>query len=159
MGDNSELANHLIETKRKFLFDIKMKTTICMFLAATCIAVTLASPGHRHHGRPRVQSKPDLVDTAVGAGNFKTLVKLVQDLGLEQTLRNAKGVTVFAPTDAAFAKLPAGTLESLSTEQAKKIVLTHVVGAKVPAAQVQTGKVATFGGEKIKLIKTRRGGV
>ena len=68
----------------------------------------------------------DLVDTAVGAGNFKTLVKLVQDLGLEQTLRNARGVTVFAPTDDAFAKLPAGTLESLSTEQAKKIVLTLV---------------------------------
>ena len=55
--DNSELANHLIETKRKFLFDIKMKTTICLFLAATCIAVTLASPGHRHHGRPRLQPK------------------------------------------------------------------------------------------------------
>merc|ERR1711973_327296 len=149
--DNSELANHLIETKRKFLFDIKMKTTICMFLAATCIAVTLASPGHRHHG---VQSKPDLVDTAVGAGNFKTLVKLVQDLGLEQTLRNARGVTVFAPTDAAFAKLPAGTLESLSTEQAKKIVLTHVVGAKVPAAQVGNGDVATLSGEKITLKKS-----
>jgi len=153
--DNSELANHLIETKRKFLFDIKMKTTICLFLAATCIAVTLASPGHRHHGRPRLQPKgKDLVDTAVGAGNFGTLVKLVQDLGLEQTLRNARGVTVFAPTDAAFAKLPAGTLESLSTEQAKKIVLTHVVGAKVPAAQVRNGDVATLSGEKITLKKS-----
>merc|ERR1711872_222273 len=90
--DNSELANHLIETKRKFLFDIKMKTTICLFLAATCIAVTLASPGHGHRGRPRFQPKPDLVDTAVGAGKFGTLVKLVQDLGLEQTLRNARRV-------------------------------------------------------------------
>merc|ERR1712180_546197 len=154
--DNSELANHLIETKRKFLFDIKMKTTICLFLAATCIAVTLASPGHGHRGRPRFQPKPkpDLVDTAVGAGSFKTLVKLVQDLGLEQTLRNARGVTVFAPTDDAFAKLPAGTLESLSTEQAKKIVLTHVVGAKVPAARVRNGDVATLSGEKITLKKS-----
>merc|ERR1719268_670753 len=97
-----------------------MKTTICLFLAATCIAVTLASPGHGHRGRPRLQPKPDLVDTAVGASKFGTLVKLVQDLGLDQTLRTARGVTVFAPTDDAFAKLPAGTLESLSTEQAKK---------------------------------------
>merc|ERR1712180_74882 len=156
--DNSELANHLIETKRKFPFDIKMKTTICLFLAATCIAVTLASPGHGHRGRPRFQPKPgptlDLVDTAVGAGKFGTLVKLVQDLGLEQTLRNARGATVFAPTDDAFAKLPAGTLESLSTEQAKKIVLTHVVGAKVPAAQVRNGAVSTLSGEKITLKKS-----
>merc|ERR1712136_695332 len=153
--DNSELANHLIETKRKFLFDIKMGTTICLFLAATCIAVTLASPGHRHHGRPRLQPKgKDLVDTAVGEGSFNTLVKLVQDLGLEQTLRNARGVTVFAPTDDAFAKLPAGTLESLSTEQAKKIVLTHVVGAKVSAAAVRNGAVATLSGEKITLQKS-----
>jgi len=158
--DNSELANHLIETKRKFLFDIKMKTTICLFLAATCIAVTLASPGHRHHGRPRLQpARPskDLVDTAVGAGSFNTLVKLVQDLGLEQTLRNARGVTVFAPTDDAFAKLPAGTLESLSTEQAKEIVLTHVVGAKVPAAAVMNGAVATLSGKKITLQKSGSG--
>merc|ERR1712115_273485 len=154
LDNNSELANHLIETKRKFLFDIKMKTTICLFLAATCIAVTLASPGHGHRGRPRFQPKPDLVDTAVGAGSFGTLVKLVQDLGLEQTLRNARGVTVFAPTDAAFAKLPAGTLESLSTEQAKKIVLTHVVGALVPYAKVRNGDVATtLSGEKITLKK------
>merc|ERR1712115_614290 len=146
LDNNSELANHLIETKRKFLFDIKMKTTICLFLAATCIAVTLASPGHGHRGRPRFQPKPDLVDTAVGAGKFGTLVKLVQDLGLEQTLRNARGVTVFAPTDAAFAKL--------SAEQAKKIVLTHVVGALVPYAKVRNGDVATtLSGEKITLKK------
>ena len=59
--DNSELANRLIETKRKFLFDIKMKTTICLFLAATCIAVTLASPGHGHRGRPRFQPKPGTI--------------------------------------------------------------------------------------------------
>ena len=135
-----------------------MKTTICLFLAATCIAVTLASPGHRYHGKPRLQPKPskDLVDTAVGAGSFGTLVSLVQKLGLEDALRNTKGATVFAPTDAAFAKLPAGTLESLSTEQAKKIVLTHVVNGVVPSTAVRNGDVATLSGEKITLQKRGR---
>lgn len=55
----------------------------------------------------------DIVDTAVSAGNFKTLVKAVQAAGLVDTLKGPGPFTVFAPTDEAFAKLPAGTLESL----------------------------------------------
>merc|ERR1712242_663973 len=54
---------------------------------------------------------------AVGAGSFTTLVKLVGDLGLVETLKGVEAATVFAPSDEAFAKLPAGTLESLTTEQ------------------------------------------
>ena len=61
---------------------------------------------------------------AVSTPGFKTLVKLVTDLGLVDTLKKAKEVTVFAPTDEAFDKLPKGTLDKLSKEQAKKIVLT-----------------------------------
>merc|ERR550534_1180206 len=76
----------------------------------------------------------DVVDVAVGAGSFKTLVKIVSDLGLVDTLKGAEALTVFAPSDDAFAKLPAGTLESLTPDQAKEIVLRHVVTAKVPAA-------------------------
>lgn len=75
------------------------------------------------------------------------------------TLKSAKALTVFAPSDDAFAKLPAGTLESLSPEQAKTIILRHVVKGKVPASAVQTGIISTFGGEQIKLIKTQSGGV
>merc|ERR1712111_42951 len=101
----------------------------------------------------------DIVDVAVGAGSFKTLVKIVSDLGLVDTLRNAKSLTVFAPSDDAFAKLPRGTLESLTPEQAKTIILRHVVKGKVPASAVQTGIISTFGGEQIKLIKTQSGGV
>merc|ERR1712176_890336 len=102
----------------------------------------------------------DVVDVAVGAGAFTTLVKIVSDLGLVDTLKGVEAVTIFAPSDDAFAKLPAGTLESLTTEQAKAIVSRHVVaGATVLAADVATGDVATFGGETVGLIKTEQGGV
>merc|ERR1719454_2778739 len=101
----------------------------------------------------------DVVDVAVGAGAFTTLVKIVSDLGLVDTLKGAEALTVFAPSDEAFAKLPAGTLESLTPDQAKAIVLRHVVTAKVPASVVVTGSVKTIGGEFIDLIKTPEGGV
>merc|ERR1712217_14014 len=69
-------------------------------------------------------------------------------------------VTIFAPSDDAFAKLPEGTLESLTQEQAKAIVARHVVaGATVLAADVATGDVETFGGETVGLVKTEDGGV
>merc|ERR1739838_677418 len=80
-------------------------------------------------------------------------------LGLVDTLKGAEALTVFAPSDDAFAKLPAGTLESLSPEAAKEIVLRHVVTAKVPAAAVTSGPVETIGGEVIDLVKTSSGGV
>ena len=101
----------------------------------------------------------DVVDVAVGAGAFTTLVKIVSDLGLVDTLKSAEALTVFAPSDDAFAKLPAGTLESLTPDQAKEIVLRHVVTAKVPATAVATGPVETIGGEVIDLVKTPEGGV
>merc|ERR1712086_750815 len=102
----------------------------------------------------------DLVDVAVGAGSFTTLVKLVSDLGLVETLKGVEAATIFAPSDEAFAKLPAGTLESLTTEQATAIVSRHVVaGATVYAADVTTGDVETFGGETVGLVKTAEGGV
>ena len=99
----------------------------------------------------------DIVDVAVGAGSFKTLVKIVSDLGLVDTLKNAEALTVFAPSDDAFAKLPQGTLESLTPEQAKAIVLRHVVSAKVPAASVVSGPVRTLGGEDVYLVKSASG--
>merc|ERR1712156_730152 len=102
----------------------------------------------------------DVVDVAVGAGAFTTLVKVVSDLGLVETLKGVEAVTIFAPSDEAFAKLPEGTLESLTPEQAKAIVARHVVaGATVMAADVATGNVETFGGEEGGLVKTANGGV
>merc|ERR1739838_123890 len=108
----------------------------------------------------RTAALGDLVDVAVGAGAFTTLVKIVGDLGLVETLMGVEAATIFAPSDEAFAKLPAGTLESLTPEQAKAIIARHVVaGATVNAADVATGDVETFGGETIGLVKTAEGGV
>jgi len=108
----------------------------------------------------KVAEVGDVVDVAVGAGTFTTLVKIVGDLGLVETLKGVEAVTIFAPSDDAFAKLPEGTLESLTPEQAKAIVARHVVaGASVYAADVATGDVETFGGETVGLVKTDEGGV
>jgi uncharacterized surface protein with fasciclin (FAS1) repeats len=80
----------------------------------------------------------DIVDTAVSAGQFNTLVAAVKAAGLVDTLKSAGPFTVFAPTDAAFAKLPAGTVENLlnNPEQLKQVLLYHVVAGKVMAADV-----------------------
>merc|ERR1711971_451583 len=108
----------------------------------------------------KVAEVGDLVDVAVENGAFTTLVKLVSDLSLVETLKGVEAATIFAPSDDAFAKLPEGTLESLTPEQAKAIIARHVVaGATVMAADVTTGSVGTFGGENIDLIKTEEGGV
>jgi uncharacterized surface protein with fasciclin (FAS1) repeats len=80
----------------------------------------------------------DIVDTAVGAGTFKTLATALEAAGLVETLKGKGPFTVFAPTDEAFAKLPAGTLEALlrDTEKLKSILLYHVVAGKVTAKDV-----------------------
>jgi len=101
----------------------------------------------------------DVVDVAVGAGSFTTLVSIVSDLGLVETLKGAEALTIFAPSDEAFAKIDPEVLASLTDEQKKTIVLRHVVTAKVPAAAVTTGPVETIGGESIDLVKTAEGGV
>ena len=87
----------------------------------------------------------DIVDTAVSAGSFNTLVAAVKAAGLVDTLKGPGPFTVFAPTDAAFAKLPAGTVEALlqDPEKLKAILTYHVVSGKVMAAQVAKMKTAT----------------
>jgi transforming growth factor-beta-induced protein len=89
----------------------------------------------------------DIVDTAVAAGSFETLVAAVQAAGLVETLKGEGPFTVFAPTDEAFAKLPAGTLEDLLKPENKgtltAILTYHVVAGKVMAADVVGLKSAT----------------
>ncbi len=98
----------------------------------------------------------DIVDTAVAAGSFKTLVAAVTAASLVETLKSEGPFTVFAPTDEAFAKLPAGTVESLLADIPKltAILTYHVVSGKVLAADVMTmdGKEAkTVQGSAIKI--------
>ena len=85
------------------------------------------------------QSK-DIVDTAVAAGSFTTLATALQAAGLVETLKGTGPFTVFAPTDAAFAKLPAGTVETLlkpeNKEKLRKILTYHVVPGSVTSGQV-----------------------
>lgn len=90
-----------------------------------------------------------IVDVASSNKDFSTLVKAVKAAGLVDTLKGKGPFTVFAPTDAAFAKLPAGTLDALLKDPAKlKAVLTyHVVAGQVKAADVKPGAVKTVNGQ------------
>jgi len=101
----------------------------------------------------------DIVDTAVAAGNFKTLVTALKEAGLVDTLKGPGPFTVFAPTDEAFAKIPKADLDKLLADKKKlKSVLTyHVVSGKVMSADIKPGKVKTVQGERVTL--STKGGV
>ena len=115
-----------------------------------------------------VQAK-DIVDTAVGAGSFKTLAAALTAAGLIDTLKGPGPFTVFAPTDEAFAKIPKAELDALLKDKAKltSVLTYHVVAGKVMAADVKAGKVKTVQGsdltvstvggvmvDKAKVVKT-----
>jgi len=108
------------------------------------------------------EATADIVDTAIAAGSFDTLVAAVQAAGLEATLRGPGPFTVFAPTDAAFAALPAGTIDALLADPSgalTDILLYHVVAGSVPAADVVgLTSAVTVGGETIN-IEVVGGGV
>ncbi|MCA3158197.1 MAG: fasciclin domain-containing protein [Burkholderiales bacterium] len=99
-----------------------------------------------------VQAK-DIVDTAVSAGNFKTLAAALQAAGLIETLKGPGPFTVFAPTDAAFAKIPKAQLDALLKDKAAliKVLTYHVVPGKVMAKDVKPGKVKTVQGSELSL--------
>ena len=93
----------------------------------------------------------DIVDTAVKAGNFKTLVAAVQAAGLVDTLKGPGPFTVFAPTDEAFAKIPKTTLDGLLADKAAltKVLTYHVVPGKLMAKDVKAGKLKTVQGQEL----------
>ena len=97
-----------------------------------------------------VQAK-DIVDTAVAAGDFKTLAVALEKAGLIDTLKGKGPFTVFAPTDAAFAKVPKKDLDALLADKSKLVaVLTyHVVPGSVMAKDVKAGKVKTVQGSDL----------
>ncbi|MBZ5534987.1 MAG: fasciclin domain-containing protein [Acidobacteriia bacterium] len=121
---------------------------IAGFLLASMALPALAGGDH---GKP---GQKDIVETAVAAGNFTTLAKALEAAGLIETLKSAGPFTVFAPTDEAFTKLPAGTLEGLLNDPAKlkSILLYHVVSGKVMAENVMKLKSAkTVEGSSVKI--------
>jgi len=110
-------------------------------LSTLALSVSMAS----------VAQAADIVDTAVAAGNFKTLATALKAAGLVETLKGPGPFTVFAPTDAAFAKIPADQLQALLKDKAKlTAVLTyHVVPGKVMAKDVKAGMVKTVQGSSL----------
>jgi uncharacterized surface protein with fasciclin (FAS1) repeats len=111
------------------------------------------------HGK---KMKQDIVDTAVAAGQFETLAAALGAAGLVDTLKGEGPFTVFAPTDEAFAKLPAGTIETLlkpeNRDQLVAILTYHVVPGKVKAADVvKLSEAATVNGAKIAITVTDGG--
>lgn len=111
--------------------------------------------------RANESAPADIVGVAVGAGKFNTLVAAVKAAGLVETLQGAGPFTVFAPTDEAFAKLPAGTVEGLLKPENKEklvaILTYHVVPGKVMAADVKTGKAKTVNGQELSLKADSQG--
>lgn len=122
-----------------------MKRFICMLAVAACAMTT-----------PSFVRAADIVDTAVGAKSFDTLVAAVKAADLVDALKGEGPFTVFAPTDEAFKKLPAGTVESLLKPENKDklvaILKYHVVSGKVMAADVvKLDSAKTLGGEKVTI--------
>jgi uncharacterized surface protein with fasciclin (FAS1) repeats len=119
--------------------------TMAVALAAALIALAPAVAENQKK-TDKTATKTDIVDTAVAAGSFSTLVAAVRAAGLEETLRGKGPFTVFAPTDEAFAALPAGTLQSLlepqNREQLVAILTYHVTAGKTKSKDI-AGKIAT----------------
>jgi len=109
-----------------------MKKTLVSTFAVCLLAASAAFAGSY------AKKNQDIVDTAVAAGSFKTLATALEAAGLVDTLKGDGPFTVFAPTDEAFAKLPAGTVEALLQDKEKltKVLTYHVVAGKVTAADV-----------------------
>jgi uncharacterized surface protein with fasciclin (FAS1) repeats len=134
-ADNVEegMMNQKRETPMPLLRSLKFIAVAVMLVAGA--------------GCASAEKKPaDIVDTAVSAGQFNTLVAAVKAAGLVDTLKGPGPFTVFAPTDDAFAKLPAGTVESLLKPENKDklvaILTYHVVSGKVMAADLAGKKIA-----------------
>jgi len=123
--------------------------------AVGLVAVLGASVATAGPAAPQAPAqKANIVGTAVAAGQFKTLVSLVKKAGLASTLSGKGPYTVFAPTDAAFAKVPKSTLNALAKDKAalKSVLLYHVASGKVTASKVVKLKSArTLQGQSVKV--------
>jgi uncharacterized surface protein with fasciclin (FAS1) repeats len=126
-----------------------MLTRLRLIMALACATTVMAAVP------VRADAPGTIVEIASGAPNFKTLVAAVKAAGLADTLSGKGPFTVFAPTDAAFAKLPAGTVDTLlkpeNKEKLKAILLYHVVAGKVLSTDLKAGNVKTLEGQDVKI--------
>lgn len=117
---------------------------VCLSAASLATAGDCSSTKSAKNAK-NVKSEKNIVETAVAAGSFSTLVTAVQAAGLVDALSGPGPFTVFAPTDAAFAALPAGTLESLLADKAAlaKVLTYHVIAGEVLASSLPSVPMAT----------------
>lgn len=133
--------------------------TACTLIGLTGAAIAGGGYGKDTAKQAQNATTMDIVDTAVAAGQFKTLAAALQAAGLVDALKGEGPFTVFAPTDAAFAKLPAGTVENLLKPENKatltKILTFHVIPGEVKAEQVvkMTESSATLAGQTFRIVQ------
>ncbi len=126
------------------------KYVAVLAFAAAAVVFSTAKPVNAGH---HAQAEATIVDIAVSAGSFDTLVVALKEAGLVETLSGDGPFTVFAPTDEAFAKIPADQLNALlaDKEALTKVLTYHVVPGKVMAADVKAGEVTTVEGSALTI--------
>jgi uncharacterized surface protein with fasciclin (FAS1) repeats len=138
---------------------ISRKRTTLTLVATVAVSAAVAVPAGAASSAPAKQA--NIVNTAVKAGQFKTLVSLVKSAGLAKTLSGKGPYTVFAPTDAAFKKVPKRTLNALAKDRAKlrAVLLHHVVSGRVTSKQVvKLTSAPTLNSDSLS-VRTRGGNV
>ena len=142
----------------------KLILPIAVLVVALATAAVALGGDDRSGSAVRPAAKPptkNIVGTAVAAGDFDTLVSLVKRAGLVKTLSGKGPFTVFAPTDKAFEKVPASTLEGLLKDRAalRQVLLYHVASGRYPAKRVvKLRSIETLAGDRVK-VRTRAGTV
>ena len=136
---------------------MKLRFPIILMTAALIFSAHAVAGGHTS-----AKATQDIVDTAISAGSFKTLVAAIQAAELVDALKGDGPYTVFAPTDEAFAALPEGTVESLlkpeNQEQLQAVLMYHVVSGKIMAADIGSGaQPATLQGSTVDVVGSDSG--
>jgi len=141
----------------KFKSTLTAAAAACLFATTPLVAFGYGDMATKTGMAPAAKS--NIVDTAVAAGQFNTLAKALTAAGLIDTLKGPGPFTVFAPTDAAFAKIPAAQLNALLADKAAltKVLTYHVVSGKVMAADVKSGAVKTVEGQSLNVVASSSG--
>merc|ERR1711992_145459 len=166
MGYQFIQSSHRTYTKNSQIFKTTMK--VFAVVALTLIAVVTAAPGwhgYKSRSQPSYQTRQlgTIAATAQATPSLSTLLAAVQAAGLDETLNGAGTFTVFAPNNAAFAKLPEGTIATLlrpeNKDQLTAILLKHVLPVQIKAGEIPSGstKVKTVGGEEVEIINAGGG--